>query len=70
MLLFLVLNTNEIWGQCQPVWDLLTQQVNIANVDELTVQAVRNVTLILQKRTKTKSCEFVRIFSKISEFAN
>ena len=35
-----------------------------------TVQAVRNITLISQKRTKTKSCEFVRTFSKISEFAN
>ena len=35
-----------------------------------TVQAVRNITLILQKRTKTKSCEFVQTFSKISEFAN
>ena len=35
-----------------------------------TVQAILNITLILQKRTKTKSCEFVRTFSKISKFAN
>ena len=35
-----------------------------------TVQAVRNITLISQKRTKTKSREFIRTFSKISKFAN
>ena len=34
-----------------------------------TVQAVRNITLISEKRTKTKSCELVRTFSNISEFA-
>ena len=35
-----------------------------------TVQAIRNITLISQKRTKTKSCEFIQTFSKISEFTN
>ena len=42
----------------------------IKELETITVQAVRNITLISQKRTKTKSCEFVRTFSKISEFAN
>ena len=44
--------------------------IKLRKKDTDTVQAIRNITLISQKRTKTKSCEFVRTFSKISEFAN
>ena len=39
-------------------------------IEQYTVQAIRNKTLISQKRTETKPCEFVRSFWKISEFAN
>ena len=51
------------------VCDIYTNDLATSNSMH-TVQAVRNITLISQKRTKTKSCEFVRTFSKISEFAN
>ena len=43
---------------------------NAPFVSKNTVQAVCNITLISQKQTKAKSCEFVRTFSNISEFAN
>ena len=48
----------------------LLEEMAVLDSGCTTVQAVCNITLISQERTKTKSCEFVRTFSKISEFTN
>ena len=40
----------------------------IAYCQIITGQAIRNITLISQKRTKMKLSEFVQTFLKISEF--
>ena len=48
----------------------INENCHYVQKDPHTVKAVHNITLISQKRTRTKLCEFVQTFSNIYEFAN